>query len=88
MASAAGWVAAVIVGIFAIFHGHAHGTELPAGPERNALQHWICGGDRTAARLWHFNRIDSSLDMGTLGIAGGRVCGGPRGSKIFVAGDR
>ncbi|MBF9031018.1 Ni/Fe hydrogenase [Rhodobacterales bacterium HKCCE3408] len=23
------WVAAVIVGIFAIFHGHAHGTELP-----------------------------------------------------------
>src|SRR5450631_1221206 len=25
------WVAAIIVGIFAIFHGHAHGTELPAG---------------------------------------------------------
>ncbi len=24
------WVAAVIVGIFAIFHGHAHGTEIPA----------------------------------------------------------
>lgn len=23
------WVAAVIVGVFAIFHGHAHGTELP-----------------------------------------------------------
>jgi urease accessory protein len=23
------WVAAVIVGIFAVFHGHAHGTELP-----------------------------------------------------------
>jgi urease accessory protein len=23
------WAAAVIVGIFAIFHGHAHGTELP-----------------------------------------------------------
>jgi urease accessory protein len=23
------WVAALIVGIFAIFHGHAHGTELP-----------------------------------------------------------
>lgn len=23
------WVAAAIVGIFAIFHGHAHGTELP-----------------------------------------------------------
>ena len=24
-------VAALLVGIFAIFHGHAHGTELPAG---------------------------------------------------------
>src|SRR5262245_13468457 len=24
------WIAAVLVGIFAIFHGHAHGTELPA----------------------------------------------------------
>ena len=23
------WVAALIVGVFAIFHGHAHGTELP-----------------------------------------------------------
>lgn len=23
------WIAAVVVGIFAIFHGHAHGTELP-----------------------------------------------------------
>jgi urease accessory protein len=25
------WMAAVAVGFFAIFHGHAHGTELPAG---------------------------------------------------------
>ena len=25
------WIAAVIVGIFAVFHGHAHGTELPPG---------------------------------------------------------
>lgn len=25
------WLAAVIVGLFAIFHGHAHGTELPEG---------------------------------------------------------
>lgn len=24
------WIAGVIVGSFAIFHGHAHGTELPA----------------------------------------------------------
>jgi urease accessory protein len=25
------WAAMVLVGFFAIFHGHAHGTELPAG---------------------------------------------------------
>lgn len=33
------WVAAVIVGVFAIFHGHAHGTELPeaANPFAYAL---------------------------------------------------
>jgi urease accessory protein len=29
------WVAAGLVGFFGIFHGHAHGTELPAG--ENAL---------------------------------------------------
>jgi urease accessory protein len=27
------WVAALLVGSFAIFHGHAHGTELPAGTD-------------------------------------------------------
>jgi urease accessory protein len=27
------WVAAVVVGSFAIFHGHAHGAELPAGAD-------------------------------------------------------
>jgi urease accessory protein len=33
------WIAAVIVGAFAIFHGHAHGTELPkaASPLTYAL---------------------------------------------------
>jgi len=33
------WIAAVIVGLFAIFHGHAHGTELPdaANPFAYAL---------------------------------------------------
>lgn len=27
------WVAALLVGVFAIFHGHAHGTELPPGAD-------------------------------------------------------
>jgi urease accessory protein len=25
------WIAALVVGVFAIFHGNAHGTELPPG---------------------------------------------------------
>ena len=31
------WVAAVIVGAFAIFHGHAHGAELPPGADAAAF---------------------------------------------------
>lgn len=27
------WVAAILVGVFAIFHGHAHGTELPTSAD-------------------------------------------------------
>jgi urease accessory protein len=30
------WVAAIIVGAFAIFHGHAHGTELPGAADAYA----------------------------------------------------
>jgi len=40
------WVAAVIVGAFAIFHGHAHGTELPsaANPLAYALGFVVATG--------------------------------------------
>lgn len=40
------WIAAVIVGVFAIFHGHAHGTELPtaANPFAYALGFVIATG--------------------------------------------
>jgi urease accessory protein len=31
------WIAAVIVGAFAIFHGHAHGAELPPGADAAAF---------------------------------------------------
>ena len=31
------WVAAVLVGAFAIFHGHAHGSELPPGVDAVAF---------------------------------------------------
>jgi urease accessory protein len=31
------WIAAILVGAFAIFHGHAHGTELPEGADPAAF---------------------------------------------------
>lgn len=40
------WVAALIVGVFAVFHGHAHGTELPsaANPLTYALGFVVATG--------------------------------------------
>jgi urease accessory protein len=47
------WVAAVIVGAFAIFHGHAHGTELPeaANPLAYSLGFVIATGLLHAAGI-------------------------------------
>jgi urease accessory protein len=47
------WVAAVLVGIFAIFHGHAHGTELPQAA--NAMTYAV--GFVTATGLLHLGGI-------------------------------
>ncbi len=33
------WVAAIVVGVFAIFHGHAHGSEVPASA--NAISYSV-----------------------------------------------
>ena len=51
------WVAAVLVGVFAIFHGHAHGTELPqaANPIAYSLGFVIATG------LLHLGGIASGL---------------------------
>jgi urease accessory protein len=51
------WVAAVIVGFFAIFHGHAHGTELPhsANPITYAVGFVIATG------LLHLSGISLGL---------------------------
>lgn len=51
------WVAAVIVGFFAIFHGHAHGTELPKAA--NALTYAV--GFVTATGLLHLSGIAFGL---------------------------
>lgn len=47
------WVAAVIVGVFAIFHGHAHGTELPEAANPFAY----AAGFVTATGLLHLAGI-------------------------------
>ena len=65
------WAAAVLVGIFAVFHGHAHGTELPvaASPFGYALGFVISTG------LLHLAGIALGLlvrvPRGTLAVRGG-----------------
>lgn len=61
------WVAAVLVGVFAIFHGHAHGTELPAAS--NPLTYAI--GFVIATGLMHL-----------AGIALGLLTRTPRGTLV------
>ena len=67
------WVAAVIVGIFAIFHGHAHGTELPgaANPIAYSLGFVIATG------MLHL-----------AGIAFGALAQWPAGKMLVRAGGR
>jgi urease accessory protein len=51
------WVAAVLVGAFAIFHGHAHGTELPQAA--NPLAYGV--GFVVATGLLHLSGIALGL---------------------------
>ncbi|WP_416879236.1 HupE/UreJ family protein [Litorimonas sp.] len=62
------WLAAIIVGFFAVFHGHAHGTELPQAS--NAMSFAI--GFVLATGLLHL-----------LGIALGLLIGRP-GGKVAI----
>lgn len=65
------WIAAGLVGIFAIFHGHAHGTELPHAA--NALTYAV--GFVIATGLLHLG-----------GIAFGLLTRYPWGSVLVRAG--
>lgn len=64
------WVAATLVGFFAIFHGHAHGTELPEAS--NPLSYAI--GFVLATGLMHL-----------AGIALGTLTKFPRGTVVVRA---
>ena len=73
------YVAAVLVGLFAIFHGHAHGTELPAGQSgllyslgfvmATGCLHAI-GIALGAIHRWPAGRVALRVAGGGIGLAG------------------
>jgi urease accessory protein len=73
------WVAAVAVGLFAIFHGHAHGTELPAAA--NAITYSV--GFVIATGLLHLCGIAFGL---LLRWPTGKVAVRAGGAVIALAG--
>lgn len=73
------WIAAVIVGAFAIFHGHAHGTELPSAANPLAyslgfviatgLLH-LCGIAFGLVVRWPAGKIAVQAGGGLIALAG------------------
>ncbi len=73
------WVAAVIVGAFAICHGHAHGAELPPGADAVAYSAGfviatgvlhLCGIAFGLLARWPTGRIAVRTGGGVIAIAG------------------
>jgi urease accessory protein len=73
------WIAAALVGAFAIFHGHAHGAELPAGADAIAYSlgfviatgalH-LCGIAFGLLARWPAGRIAVQTAGGAIALAG------------------
>jgi urease accessory protein len=73
------WIAAVLVGAFAIFHGHAHGAELPPGADAVAYS----AGFVIATGLLHV----TGIALGTLARwPGGHIAVRLAGAAIALAG--
>ncbi|PRD66121.1 Ni/Fe hydrogenase [Malikia granosa] len=67
------WLAAVVVGAFAIFHGHAHGAELPEA----ANPVLFTAGFMVATGLLHLGGILIGMAVRwPLGLKAVRLCGG------------
>jgi len=73
------WVAALIVGVFAVFHGHAHGTELPdaANPLAYSLGFVLATGLLHLAGIafgllvrWPAGRVAVRAGGGLIALAG------------------
>ena len=73
------WAAAAVVGFFAIFHGHAHGTELPVGA--NGVLYSV--GFVIATGLLHAAGIATGL---VHRFAAGRVALRGAGAAVGLAG--
>jgi urease accessory protein len=73
------WVAAVLVGTFAVFHGHAHGAELPPGADAVAYS----AGFVIATGLLHLAGIAFGLLTGS---PAGRIAVRTAGGAIALAG--
>src|SRR5262245_29164200 len=73
------WIAAVLVGAFAIFHGHAHGAELPAGADAVAYS----AGFVMATGLLHLTGVGFGL---LAGWPAGRIAVRAAGGAIALAG--
>jgi urease accessory protein len=65
------WVAAIVVGIFAIFHGHAHGAELPESA--NAISYAV-------------GFVSATVSLNALGIVIGVANRWNAGAKALRAG--
>ena len=73
------WIAAVMVGAFAIFHGHAHGAELPPGADALAYS----AGFVIATGLLHL----AGIAFGLLARwPAGRIAVRAAGGAIAIAG--
>lgn len=73
------WLAALLVGVFAIFHGHAHGTELPsaASPLAYSLGFVLATGLLHLAGIafgalwrWRHGRLAVRAGGGAIALAG------------------
>ena len=79
------WVAAIIVGAFAIFHGHAHGVEMPDAADAvsyalgfviaTGLLH-LCGIAIGALALWPSGAVLVRGAGGLIAVAGGAYLSG------------
>jgi urease accessory protein len=62
------WLAAIVVGVFAVFHGYAHGTELPSA---------------AAPLAYGAGFVLTTGTLHVCGIAIGTIHRWPRGSKVI-----